>query len=121
MNEKFLEVLQHEGPVTIVTVNAHPASVVSTWMSYVTVQDGKLLIPAAGMHSIEGDLPTDDQLVVTFGSKAVIGTVGPGAGFYVYGTGAFIDQGPDFDAKQAEFPWVTRVLVVTIDKIEQKI
>ncbi len=44
MNQKFLDVMAHEGPVTIVTINAHPASVVNTWMSYVKVdRSGKLL------------------------------------------------------------------------------
>ncbi|WP_125703030.1 pyridoxamine 5'-phosphate oxidase family protein [Lacticaseibacillus daqingensis] len=121
MNEKFLQVLQHEGPVTIITVNGNPAHVVNTWMSYVTVKGGQLFIPAAGMHSIEADFATDNHVTLTFGSKAVEGTVGPGAGFHVHGTGAFVTEGADFDAKKAQFPWLTRLLVVTIDDIEQKI
>ncbi|WP_390407116.1 pyridoxamine 5'-phosphate oxidase family protein [Lacticaseibacillus jixiensis] len=121
MNEKFLEVLQHEGPVTIITVNAAPAHVVNTWMSYVTVSDNQLLIPAAGMHSIEADFANDNHVTLTFGSKAVEGTVGPGAGFHVHGTGEFTASGAAFDKKHAQFPWMTRLLVVTIDDIQQKI
>ncbi|WP_225047073.1 pyridoxamine 5'-phosphate oxidase family protein [Lacticaseibacillus kribbianus] len=121
MNETFLEVLKHEGPVTIITVNANPAHVVNTWMSYVTVADNQLLIPAAGMHSIETDFATDNRVTLTFGSKDVVGTVGPGAGFHVHGRGHFETEGAAFDAKQAQFPWLSRLLVVTIDDIEQKI
>lgn len=121
MNKTFLEVLKHEGPVTIITVNAHPAHVVNTWMSYITLKGDRLIIPAAGMHSIEADFPTDNHVTLTFGSKEVEGTVGPGAGFHVHGTGEFADSGPDFDAKKAQFPWVTRVLIVTIEDVQQKI
>lgn len=121
MNEKFLEVLQHEGPVTIITVNGNPAHVVNTWMSYITLKGGQLFIPAAGMHSIEQDFSQDNHVTLTFGSKEVEGTVGPGAGFHVHGTGEFVESGADFDAKKADFPWLTRLLVVSIDDVEQKI
>ncbi|WP_461226990.1 pyridoxamine 5'-phosphate oxidase family protein [Lacticaseibacillus suihuaensis] len=121
MNQTFLDVLNREGPVTIITVNAAPAHVVNTWMSYVTLQDGELWIPAAGMHSIEADFPTDNRVTLTFGSKDITGTVGPGAGFHVHGRGRFVASGPAFDAKKAQFPWLTRLLIVTIDDVEQKI
>ena len=39
MDQKFLDVMKHEGPATIVTINAQPAHVVNTWMSYVQVTD----------------------------------------------------------------------------------
>lgn len=121
MNEKFLEVMQHEGPVTIITINGNPAHVVNTWMSYITVKDNELLIPAAGMHSIEADFPKDDHLTLTVGSKEVQGTIELGAGFHVHGTGRFVDSGADFDLKKQEFPWLTRLLIVTVTDVEQKI
>lgn len=123
MNPKFLEVMQHEGPVTIVTINAQPASVVNTWGSYVNINEAGnyLLIPAAGMRSIEHDFATDNTVVLTMGSKAVEGTVGPGAGFHVHGTGEFIETGAEFDAMQAKFPWIRKVLKVNIKEIQQKI
>ena len=37
MNQKFLDFMNYEGPVTIVTINAKPASVVNSWMSYVKI------------------------------------------------------------------------------------
>ncbi|MED7633997.1 UNVERIFIED_CONTAM: FMN-binding protein, partial [Lactobacillus paragasseri] len=39
----------------------------------------------------------------------------------VYGTGQFLTSGDDFDTMKKKFPWITRVLKVDIDKIEQKI
>lgn len=119
--QKFLDVLAHEGPVTIVTINGNSSHVVNTWMSYVSLHNGTLYLPAAGMHSIEADFPRDNHLVLAFGSKEVEGTEGAGAGFHVHGTGKFLDSGAEFDAKKAQFPWLTRVLAVTIDSVEQKI
>lgn len=100
-NEKFLEVMQHEGSVTIVTINAQPAGVVNTWMSYVKLDlDHDLIyIPAAGMHSIEEDFKTDE----TVGTKEVLGTEGPGAGFHLFGQGSFIEAGPIFDEIKSNF------------------
>lgn len=121
MDQKFLDVMRHEGPVTIVTINAQPAHVVNTWASYVKVTDHQLLIPAAGMHSIEQDFATDNHVTVAVGSKEVEGTVGPGAGFHVHGTGQFIKSGTEFDELKQKFPWITRVLEINIDQIEQRI
>ena len=121
MDQTFLDVMKHEGPVTIITVNGNPAHVVNTWMSYVTVTENELLIPAAGMHSIEADFPKDNHLTLTVGSKEVRGTIEMGAGFHIHGTGQFVDSGAAFEMKKKEFPWLTRLLIVTIDDIEQKI
>ncbi|WP_294603566.1 pyridoxamine 5'-phosphate oxidase family protein [uncultured Lactobacillus sp.] len=123
MNQKFLDVMNDEGPVTIVTINANPASVVNTWMSYVKVDEEKncLYIPAAGMHSIENDFAKDNHVLLTMGSKKVEGTAGPGAGFHVKGTGQFFAEGPEFDEMKSRFPWMREVLQVKIDQIEQKI
>ncbi|MFD1319302.1 pyridoxamine 5'-phosphate oxidase family protein [Loigolactobacillus zhaoyuanensis] len=123
MEQKFLDVMSHEGPTTIITINAQPASVVNTWSSYVEINQAEnyLLIPAAGMHSIEQDFPTDNHVVLTMGSKAVMGTEGPGAGFHVHGTGEFLESGSAYDEMKAKFPWIRKVLKVNIDEIIQKI
>lgn len=122
-NEKFLEVMQHEGPVTIVTINVYPASLVNTWISYVKLDldSDVLYIPAAGMHSIEQDFQTDATVILTVGTKEVLGTQGPGAGFHIYGQGSFIESGQIFDEMKEKFPWIRKVLQIKVDKIEQKI
>ena len=123
MNQKFLDVMKDEGPVTIVTINANPASVVNTWMSYVKVdeENNRLYLPAAGMHSIENDFANDNHVLLTMGSKKVEGTAGPGAGFHVKGTGKFLAEGSEFTEMKERFPWLREVLQVNIDQIEQKI
>ncbi len=51
LNEKLLEVISHEGVVAIVSCSNNEAHVVNTWNSYVVAtEDGRLLIPAAGMR-----------------------------------------------------------------------
>ncbi|QGG61871.1 pyridoxamine 5'-phosphate oxidase family protein [Loigolactobacillus bifermentans] len=122
-NEKFLDVLQHEGAVAIITLAPVPTAVTNTWMSYLRLDkaNDKIYIPAAGMHSVEEVVAQDNHLKLTMGSKEVEGTVGPGAGFHVTGTGKFIDNGPVFDQMKADFPWVTRVLEISVTDISQKI
>lgn len=123
MDQKFLELMKDEGPVTIVTINAYPANVVNTWMSYVKIDEKNncLYIPAAGMHSIENDFAKDNTVLLTMGSKKVEGTAGPGAGFHVTGSGEFLNKGPEFYEMKTHFPWIRKVLKVKIRKIEQKI
>lgn len=123
MEQKFLDVMNDEGPVTIVTVNANPAGVVNTWMSYVKIDEDNncLYIPAAGMHSIEEDFADDNTVLLTMGSKKVEGTAGPGAGFHVSGTGEFLSEGSEFTAMKERFPWIRKILKVNVDQITQKI
>lgn len=122
MNEQFLAVIKDTTPATIVTINANPAHVVNTWSHYIhVVNDHTLLIPSAGMHSIENDFPTDNHLTIAVGSYQVPGTTGTGCGFHVHGTGEFQTSGDYFDTMKAQFDWIRAVLVVHVDDIEQKI
>ena len=115
--------MKDEGPVTIVTINANPASVVNTWISYVKVDEdnNRLYLPVAGMHSIENDFANDNHVLLARGSKKVEGTAGSGVGFHVKGTGKFLAEGPEFAEMKARFPGLREVLQVNIDQIEQKI
>ncbi|HAR84162.1 MAG TPA: FMN-binding protein, partial [Clostridium sp.] len=46
--DKFFEVLNHEGVVSIVTCANNTAHVANTWNSYlIVVEENKILIPAA--------------------------------------------------------------------------
>ena len=91
MDQKFLAVIKDQTPATIVTVNAHPAHVVNTWSHYMQLVDDQiLLIPSAGMHSIENDFPSDNHLTIAVGSYQVAGTTGTGCGFHIHGTGKFV-------------------------------
>ena len=100
MTEEFLDVLRDKGPATIVSINGKPASVVNTWSQYINVvADDTILIPAAGMHSIQNDLKAD----------------------HIHGSGKFITEETYFDQMKAQFEWIRAVLVVKISDIEQKI
>lgn len=120
LSEKLRDVLSHEGVVTIITTGG-PLAVTNTWNSYLTIEGDTIYLPAAGMHSIQEAMKEDNSLLLTVGSKEVEGTVGPGAGFHITGKGTFLDNGPHFDAKKAQFPWATRVLQVDVVKEDQKI
>ena len=121
-NEKFKDTLAHERAVALVTCYGKEAHVANTWNSYVNIlEDNKLLIPAAGMRSIEQDTANHSDLKITFGSKEVEGTQGMGAGFYLVGKGEFKEYGKEYDLMKAKFPWLRKVLIVTVDQVKQTI
>ena len=49
--EKLLEVLKHEGVVSITTWANNEAHVTNTWNSYLKVDGDDLWVPAAGLTS----------------------------------------------------------------------
>ena len=49
--EKLLEVLKHEGVVSITTWANNEAHVTNTWNSYLKVDGDNLWVPAAGLTS----------------------------------------------------------------------
>jgi len=72
LNEKLLEVISYEGVVAIVTCANNESHVVNTWNSYVnTTEDGRLLIPAAGMIKTQKNIEQDNNVKVTIGCKEV--------------------------------------------------
>ena len=118
--EKFLEVIAKEGVVSIVSYDDKEAHVVNTWNSYlVTKDDDKLLIPAHAMRTTEEKTRANPRVLLTFGSKEVLGHRGPGAGFVMEGTARFVSEGPDFDLMKARFSFLTRVLEVTATSLTQ--
>jgi hypothetical protein len=120
LTEKFFEVINHEGATSIVSCSNNEAHVVNTWNSYINVtEDGRVLIPAAGMHSIEGDMGENNKVKVTVGSKEVQGSFGPGAGFRIEGTAKFLTSGPEFDMMKEKFPFLTRTLEITVELVKQ--
>lgn len=118
--EKFLEVIGKEGVVSIVSCADNEAHVVNTWNSYIVVpNDGRLLIPAYAMRKTEKKTLQNSKVLLTVGSKEVIGHRGPGAGFLMEGTAQFISSGSEFDMMKAKFSFLTRVLEVTVTSIKQ--
>ena len=113
--EKLLEVLKKDGVGAIVTMGADEPHLVNTWNSYVRISDDRrLLIPAGYMNITEENLKTNNNVLLTFGSSKVAGKNGPGTGFLIKGTAAFLTSGPEFDTVKARFAWARAALAVTI-------
>lgn len=120
LTEKFFEVLNHEGVVSIVTCQNNEAHVCNTWNSYlVVVDDNKILIPAAAMIKTEKNITNNSKVKLTLGSKEVMGRMYMGTGFLLEGTAKFIKSGEHFDMMKNKFQFLTRVLEITIDSCKQ--
>lgn len=118
--EKMLEVLKKDGVVAIATLGKDGPHMVNTWNSYIRItDDGRLLIPAGYMHLTESNIAVNNHVLITMGSSKVAGKIGPGTGFLIKGTAAFITSGPDFDATKARFSWARAALAVSIDSVTQ--
>ncbi|MFZ2196230.1 MAG: pyridoxamine 5'-phosphate oxidase family protein [Thermodesulfovibrionales bacterium] len=118
--EKLLEVLKQDGVVAIATLGEDGPHMVNTWNSYIRItDDGRLLIPAGYMHHTEANIATNSNVLITLGSSKVAGKNGPGTGFLIKGTAAFIFSGPDFDATKKRFAWARAALAVTILSVTQ--
>lgn len=122
INEKFLEVIAHEGVVAIVTWTKENVHVANTWNSYITVvSDDTFLIPAAWMKKTEKNIKVNDQVKITLGSKEVMGTIGMGAGFSIEATASFLDSGSEYDMMKEKFPFLSQVLKIKINSLKQTI
>jgi hypothetical protein len=120
LNEKLLEVISHEGVVAIVSCCNNEAHVVNTWNSYVNAtEDGRLLIPAAGMRKTQKNIEQNSKVKITIGSKQVMGYKFMGTGFLIEGTAKFIISGSEFDMMKEKFPFLSRVLEITVISANQ--
>lgn len=119
-NEKFLEVLKHEGVVSIVSCGVNEAHVSNTWNSYLTITDNnKILIPAAAMILTEKNIIENPKVKLTLGSHEVMGYRYMGTGFLVEGTAKFLKEGADFDMMKEKFSFLTRDLEITVTSYKQ--
>ena len=120
LTDKFLEVLQHEGVVSIVSwgVETHVAN---TWNSYLVVtEDERILIPAYGFRKTEKNVNENNKVKLTLGTKEVLGYNNyQGTGFLIDGTARYITSGEEFDFMKEKFSFLTRVLEITVDKAKQ--
>jgi Predicted flavin-nucleotide-binding protein structurally related to pyridoxine 5''-phosphate oxidase len=120
LTEKFLEVINHEGVVSIVTCANNEAHVANTWNSYLVIVEGnKILIPAAAMVRTEKNININPKVKLTIGTKEVMGYRSMGTGFLLEGTAKFLKNGEYFDMMKEKYPFLTRVLEVTVDSSKQ--
>jgi hypothetical protein len=120
LSEKFLEVLKHEGVVSIMSWGVEP-HLVNTWNSYLVVTDDeRILIPAYGFRKTQKNVEINNQVKISLGSKDVLGYKDyPGTGFIIEGTAAYIESGEEYDMMKSKFSFLTRVLEITVDKAKQ--
>lgn len=121
-NKTFLEVLIHEGVVSVTSWSNENVHVANTWNRYLRLTaDDRILIPAAWFNKTQKNIDLQNKVIVTFGSHEVQGKVGMGTGFVVDGTAKFLTEGSDFDMMKESFPFLTRVLEITPEKVRQTI
>ncbi len=120
LSEKFHEVLQHEGVVSIMSWGVEP-HLVNTWNSYlVTTEDERILIPAYGFRKTETNIAVNPVIKMALGSKEVLGYKDyQGTGFMIEGTVKFLETGAEFDMMKEKYAWLTRVFEVTVTGIKQ--
>jgi len=120
LSEKFLEVLRHEGVVSIMSWGVEP-HLVNTWNSYLVVTDDeRILIPAYGFRKTQKNVDVNDKVKMALGSKDVLGYKDyPGTGFIVAGSGRYIESGEEYDMMKSKFSFLTRVLEITVDNAKQ--
>ena len=120
LSEKFMEVLKHEGVVSIMSWGVEP-HLVNTWNSYLVVtEDERILIPAYGFRKTEKNVDVNNKVKISLGSKDVSGYNDyPGTGFIIDGTARYIESGDVYDMMKSKFSFLTRVLEITVDKAKQ--
>jgi predicted pyridoxine 5'-phosphate oxidase superfamily flavin-nucleotide-binding protein len=118
--EKFLEVLNHEGVVSIVTCYNNEAHVANTWNSYLIVtDDNKILIPAAGMIKTEKNINDNPKVKLTLGSREVMGYKYMGTGFLLEGTAKYLKEGDNYNKMKEKCPFLSRTLEITVTSCKQ--
>lgn len=121
-NESFIEVLNHEGVVSITSWADGNVHVSNTWNSYLRIADGnRILIPAAWFNKTQKNVDANNKVIMTLGSREVQGKIGMGTGFVISGTAKFLTEGRDFDMMKDKFSFLTRVLEITAKSVKQTI
>lgn len=121
--EKFYDVLNHEGVVSIVSWGENEPHIVNTWNSYLVVtEDEHILIPAYGMRKTEKNVNVNNRVKLALGSKEVLGYKDyQGTGFVIEGTAGYLESGATYDMMKEKFSFLTRVVEVTVTSIKQTI
>jgi len=121
LTDHFLEVVKHEGIVSIVSWGADEPHIVNTWNSYMVItEDERILIPAAGMRKTQKNIEINPKVKLTLGTKEVLGVRNtPGTGFMIDGNASFLEAGTEFDMMFKKFPFLSRVLEITLTSLKQ--
>lgn len=122
LSKKFYEVTQQEGVVSVTSWGSDDKpNVRCTWNSYLHItEDERILAPIAGFTSVQSDVAQNDQVILTLGSREVEGFNNyQGTGFLVEGRARFLDSGDEFVQMKAKFPFMNKMLEVTVESAKQ--
>ncbi len=120
--EKFYDAIQHEGVVSIVSWGStEEPHVANTWNSYLVVTpDGRILIPAYGLRKTQRNIEANNKVKLTLGTREVPGYKDyPGTGFLIEGTAEYLTSGGEYDIMKEKFPFLSRVVSVTVTMAKQ--
>lgn len=124
LTEKFYDVLNYEGVVTVVSWGAtEEPHIANTWNSYLVVTpDERILIPAYGFRKTEKNVNANNKIKMSLGTKEVLGYKDyQGTGFVVEGTAKYLTSGPEFEMMKEKFSFLSRVVEVTVTSAQQGI
>ncbi|MFT3753853.1 MAG: pyridoxamine 5'-phosphate oxidase family protein [Paludibacter sp.] len=121
--QKFYDVLQHDGVVSIVSWGESDPHLVNTWNSFLVVTDDeRILIPAYGMRKTEKNVNVNSRVKLALGTRNVPGYKDyPGTGFVIEGIARYVAEGDEYDMMKEKFSFLTRVVEVTVCAIKQTI
>lgn len=122
LNQKFLDVIKHEGVVAIVSWgNTDEPHVANTWNSYLVVSgDNRILIPAYGLRKTQKNVEVSGKVKLTLGTRDVLGYKDyPGTGFLIEGNAEYLTEGEEYDMMKEKFSFLSRVLAVDVTMAKQ--
>ena len=111
------EVLDQTEVVALVTTGDQGPHITATWGDYMRtlgIGENRLVIPAGFYRQMEANLGRNPEIQLLVASRKVQGTIGPGQGFTIKGTGRIVDTGEDMDRVKASFPWARGALIVDV-------
>lgn len=121
LTDKFFEVIDHEGVVSVISWSNDEPHVVNTWNSYLVVsEDGRILIPAYGFRKTQKNVEVNNKVKLTLGTREVLGYKDyQGTGFLIEGTAEFLAEGPEYDLMKKKFSFPNRVMAITVTSAKQ--
>ena len=74
------------------------------------------------MRKTQKNVETNNKVILTLGSKEVLGYKDyQGTGFVIEGTAKYLTSGEEFDMMKEKFPFLSRVLEITVESLKQTI
>jgi len=122
LSKTFFEVTKHEGVVSVTSWGSSDSPHIRcTWNSYLRItKDERILAPIAGFTSVQEDMVKNDKVILTLGSREVEGFNGyQGTGFLIEGRARFLDAGEEFGLMKEDYPFMNKLLEVTVESQKQ--